>query len=92
MKPTFVAIDGYFTDDKTEFTNYIVTDANESDILNDDDIFYYGLSLDFIKENINNENNGLEFTITNYSYIEEAKFEPIDKHNKYKNLTYTIIK
>lgn len=63
-----IKICGYWNDDKTEFTDYLVKQTHDFDENEDDDnIFYYGLEEDFIKSNLNNENTGLEFTITSYS-------------------------
>lgn len=65
----FIKIDGYWNDDKTEFYGYLVSQNEEVDKENDDSIFFYGLTLDYVASNLNNENTGLEFTITNYHLI-----------------------
>jgi hypothetical protein len=61
-----IAIDGYWNDDKSEFSNYLVKETDDVEEENDDEIFFYGLSLNYIKDNLNNENTGMDFTITNY--------------------------
>ncbi len=65
---TMFYIDGYYKDDKSEFTNYLVTEYHD-DVASDgdDDVFYYGLSEADIVEAINSgENTELEFVITAY--------------------------
>ena len=69
MENNLIKIDGYWLDDKTEFYGYIVSQLEEIDEVNDEDIFYYGLSLDYIEENILNEKTGLDFVITRYELI-----------------------
>ncbi len=65
-------IDGYWKDDKSEFSNYVVSsyDDNAED---DDEIFYFGLNESDIKECIRDkgEEDILEFVITSYTKIEE---------------------
>lgn len=63
---TFI-INGYWKDDQTEFNDYLVTDSQDE--MDDDNIFYYGLSEDEIKSILNVENNNLEFVITSYNKI-----------------------
>lgn len=63
---TFI-INGYWKDDQTEFNDYLVTDSQDE--MDDDNIFYYGLSEDEIKSILNVENNNLEFIITSYNKI-----------------------
>lgn len=64
-------IDGYWRDDKTEFYGYLVAEYDDApDEDEEDNIFYYGLSEDDIKKAIkNDENNTLDFVITNYTKI-----------------------
>ena len=69
MENNLIKIDGYWLDDKTEFYGYIVSQLEEIDEENDENIFYYGLSLDYIEENILNEKTGLDFVITRYELI-----------------------
>lgn len=69
MENKLIKIDGYWLDDKTEFYGYIVSQLEEIDEENDENIFYYGLSLDYIEENILNEKTGLDFVITRYELI-----------------------
>lgn len=64
-------INGYWKDDKSEFSDYVVSsyDDNAED---DDEIFYFGLNEYDIKEAIKDkENNILEFVITSYTKIKE---------------------
>ena len=63
---TFI-INGYWKDNQTEFNDYLVTDSQDE--MDDDNIFYYGLSEDEIKSILNVENNNLEFVITSYNKI-----------------------
>lgn len=64
-------ISGFWNDVKTEFEGYIVSPSDEIDEVNDDDIFFYGLSEEDIKEAIRHpERTCLEFTITSYSKLE----------------------
>jgi hypothetical protein len=66
MENKLIAISGYWKDDKTEFNDYLVSEWDEIDEVNDDNIFFYGLSLEFIKSNLNNLDGILEFVITSY--------------------------
>lgn len=62
-------INGYWKDDKSEFSNYTVSSYHDNED-NDDDIFYYGLTESDIKEAIKEkEDNILEFVITSYTKI-----------------------
>jgi hypothetical protein len=69
MENKLIKIDGYWLDDKTEFNGYIVSQQEEIDEVNDEDIFYYGLTLDYIEKNILSEKTGLDFVITRYELI-----------------------
>lgn len=62
------SINGYFKDDKSEFNGYLVYEYDSvSEGLEDENIFYYGLSESSIIEAIKEgENTGLEFVITDY--------------------------
>jgi len=75
----YFKIDGYWKDDKTEFSGYIVKEFDDydedTDDGSDDAIFYYGLSEEVIKQAIEDEKNGveddiLEFAITGYCEID----------------------
>jgi len=63
------SINGYWKDDKSEFSGFLVADCDcvpEGYV--DDEIFYFGLSEDEIKEAIElKEDGALEFVITSYS-------------------------
>lgn len=68
MKKYF-KISGYWKDDnETEFRNYIVTnfDDNGDD---EDDIFFYGIEEDEIKNCINNYESFSDFVITSYKIV-----------------------
>jgi hypothetical protein len=67
MVMELIRIDGYYNDDKTEFYGYLVSQGEEIIEERDDDIFFYGLTLDYIEANLGNENTGLDFTITDYN-------------------------
>ncbi len=69
-----IRIDGYYNDDKTEFYGYLVSQGEEIIEELDDDIFFYGLTLEYIKDNLNNENTGLDFTITDYNIFENGVY------------------
>ena len=73
----YFEIDGYYTDDKSEFSGYIVKEFDdcEENEDRDDEIFFYGLSEAAIQGIIEDERNGvtsclLDFTITNYREID----------------------
>jgi len=62
-------ITGYWRDSAENFEDYIVKDGDfeEDQELNDDDVFFYGLSEEEIKEAINLKwDSELEFIITEY--------------------------
>lgn len=65
----YFLISGYWKDDNSEFQDYVVCsyDGVDEDA-QDDDIFYFGISEDDIKQSIEtNGNDSLEFVITHYS-------------------------
>jgi hypothetical protein len=66
-------INGYWKDDKSEFSGYLVNEFDEvPEGHSDDDMFYYGLSESEIKESIKtNGDDMLEFTITEYKIKED---------------------
>ena len=71
MSRKYFSIEGYWKDDKTEFsgivTNYDDAELDEDGNEVDDDIFYYGLDEDEIKEAIEmGEDTALDFVITSY--------------------------
>lgn len=67
----YFKISGYWKDDKSEFTDYIVKDtddAEKSDI--DNDVFYYGLTENKIKDAIKKKEDTIhEFVITSYKKV-----------------------
>jgi hypothetical protein len=75
MKNLFL-IDGYYKDDKSEFTNYLVSEYDDAPLDCDDDVFFYGLSENDIIDAIKSgEDTALEFVITGYKpYKTEGRF------------------
>jgi len=72
----YFSISGYWKDDKSEFSGYIVTDYDDSESegddgeMNDDEVFFYGLSEKDIKQAIEmKEDTMLGFVITEYTPI-----------------------
>lgn len=63
----YFSISGYWLSDNEEFEGYLVKEDNDIIEEEDDQIFFYGLSENDIKEAIRNKDhvNG-EFIITNY--------------------------
>jgi hypothetical protein len=63
-------INGFWKDDKTKFSDYVVTDYDDNADDDDDEIFYFGLNEEEIKEAIKSGwNTELEFVITSYSKL-----------------------
>lgn len=63
-------VDGYWKDDKSEFNNYLITEYDHCpDGLDDDQIFYYGLSENDLENS--SDDDGLEFVITNFTLFAE---------------------
>ena len=62
------SISGYWKDDQSEFGGQLVTDYDSCpEGMDDDDIFYYGLSEEDIQGSIESKgDDGLEFVITSY--------------------------
>ena len=69
-KENIFSISGFYKDDKTEFKDYLVYAydcAPEDEDINDEDIFFYGLSEEQIISAIKSgENTDLDFVITSY--------------------------
>jgi len=66
----YFTISGYFVDDHSEFTNYTVKDTHDVLSEQDEDIFYYGISEEEIKQAIiDGENTTSDFVITSYTPI-----------------------
>ncbi len=76
MNRQYFEIDGYWKDDNTEFEGYIVTNFDDAEVDEegnevDDNVFFYGLDEEEIKQAIEDgENTGLEFVITDYRKCE----------------------
>ena len=63
-------INGFWKDDKVKFSNYLVSSSDDIYPESDDDIFFYGLSEQEIKDNIKlGWSTELEFVITSYIKI-----------------------
>jgi len=65
-------VNGYWKDNKSEFSGYLINEFDDvPDGFKDDDFFYFGLS----ETDINNssEDDGLEFVITDYKNIVEGE-------------------
>jgi hypothetical protein len=77
FKPYLFSISGYYKDDKSEFSDYLVYEYDNQPLDDngnetDDDIFYYGLSEHEITQAISEgENTSLEFVITSYERVIE---------------------
>lgn len=66
------AIDGYWTDDQSEFSNYLVCDFDCTPAsYSDEQIFWYGLSENNIKQAIKTGEAIDDFVITDYQLYEE---------------------
>ena len=64
------SVDGYWKDDRTEFTDYIICEYDDTpEGYYEEEIFFYGLSEQDLKDSC--EEDGLEFIITNYKIIQE---------------------
>lgn len=62
-------INGFWKDNKLKFSNYIVADRDDNTD-DEDEIFYFGLNEEEIKETIKLEwNTELEFVITSYTKL-----------------------
>lgn len=57
-------ISGYWIDNGSEFSNYLVTSSEDNG--DDDDVFFYGLNEEDLRSLLNNTNTHLEFVITSY--------------------------
>lgn len=65
----YFEISGFWKDDKLKFSDYIVKEYDDSGE-NDEDIFYYGLGEEEIKQAILEAwDTNLEFVITDYKEI-----------------------
>lgn len=68
----YFSINGYWKDDKTEFYGYIVSDTEDTRHnygLDDEEIFFYGLSENEISKCLNDESTIHDFVITSYKKI-----------------------
>jgi len=65
-EPRFLFISGYWKDNKVEFEDYQVKTSDGRDE-NDDNVFFYGMNEDVIKDAIKQKENTIhEFVITSY--------------------------
>ena len=61
-------VSGYWKDNKSEFNDYLINEYDDCPKeYDDDDIFFYGLSKNDLKNS--SESDGLEFVITEYKPI-----------------------
>ncbi len=63
----YFEISGYWKDDKSEFSGYIVREYDDVDEELDDLIFYYGLSESELENS--SEDDALEFVVTSFEEI-----------------------
>jgi hypothetical protein len=63
----YFEISGYWKDDKSEFSGYLVKEYDDVDEELDDLIFYYGLN-EFELES-SSEDDALEFVVTSFEEI-----------------------
>jgi len=69
----YFKINGYWKDDKSEFSNYLVKDTHDVNEYEDNSIFFYGLSEKDLKEAIKaKEDTAQEFVITSYEKIAQT--------------------
>lgn len=65
----YFSIEGYWKDDLSEFSGYIVKEYDDEED-DEDEVFYYGMSEnDIIDAIANPDENVLEFVITSYEEI-----------------------
>lgn len=62
-------VNGYWKDDKSEFTGYLITDESPENV-NDDEIFYYVNHEESIKSFMSKDGPA-EFVITSYKVVNE---------------------
>jgi len=62
-------VNGYWKNDHAEFNGYLISESDDCPKgYQDDDIFFYGLSEDDIKQS--SVSDALEFVITEYTIVE----------------------
>ena len=70
------SIDGYWKDDNSSFCGYKVAEMDcTPEGYSDDDIFFYGLSEDDIKSDIDNTETINDFVITDYELYDDTDKE-----------------
>jgi hypothetical protein len=70
----YFSIDGYWKDDESEFEGYIVKEFEDTEPtdVEDEKIFFYGLSEPEIQYMIGNPDNGVQdFVITSYQEVDK---------------------
>lgn len=75
MERKYFEINGYWKDDETEIEGYVVTNYDDCEEgVDDDAIFFYGMSEDDIKAaiEVGEDDDNFEFVITSYSDITET--------------------
>jgi hypothetical protein len=66
----YFSINGYWKDDLTSIVGAVVREYDDIDYMDDDIIFYYGLSEQEIEEAMKNPSeSALEFVITSYEIL-----------------------
>jgi len=66
----YFEIDGYFKDDKAQFSRYLVKEFDDFDEEFDYVIFYYGLSESDLKNS--SEDDDLDFVVTSFKEVNRA--------------------
>jgi hypothetical protein len=69
MERKLFSINGYWKDNKEEFTDYTVADTDDFFEEDEDDIFFYGLTENHLKEAVEKGDSYtdiLDFVITSY--------------------------
>jgi hypothetical protein len=68
------SISGYWKDDKTTFTGYKVAEFDcIPEGYSDDDIFWFGMSEDDIKSELDNDQSITDFVITDYELYDDTE-------------------
>mgnify|MGYP003640083054 CR=1 FL=1 len=90
----YFEISGYWKDDKTEFSGYIVCESHDHIEELEDQVFYYGLSENDIKLCIKlEESTNLEYVITSYAVLDPIQLgwtQYIQAKDQSRNTIYKI--
>ncbi|MFK5981498.1 MAG: hypothetical protein QM499_01190 [Flavobacteriaceae bacterium] len=73
----YFKISGYWNDDKSQFENYIVTDfhSHQHEEIEEEDVFYFGITEKEIKTAIENKEIISDFIITSYQEVKSLNKE-----------------